>query len=228
MERLRVLIVGGFTTGVVIAGIGSRLAMLVLRLTSPENVVGVTSDDGFTIGRVTLAGTYNLLALGAAVGFLGAIAYRAVAPWLLGPSWFRRLTTAIGAGVVVGSMLIHADGVDFTMLKPTWLAVALFVAVPATFGAVIGSVVERVSAPRSWTRRGPWRWLMPVALVGCFPQTWPMLVIAVPLMLVWVTVRQSIAMHQVSTPAALAIRATWLAIAVLGLVALVQDIDSLV
>ncbi len=104
-ERLWVLIVAGIPTGVLVAGVGSRLAMLVLRLTSPNSVVGVTSDDGFEIGRFTLGGTYNLLMLGAVVGVIGAAAYRAARPWLLGPAWFRRLTVAAGSGAVVGSAL---------------------------------------------------------------------------------------------------------------------------
>ena len=144
-ERLWVLIVAGIPTGVLVAGVGSRLAMLVLRLTSPDEVVGVTSDDGFEIGRFTLGGTFNLLMLGATVGVIGAAAYRAVAPWLLGPTWFRRCTVAAGTGAVVGSMLIHAGGIDFRVLTPTWLAVGLFVALPALFGAVIGVVVDRVA-----------------------------------------------------------------------------------
>ena len=56
-EQLRVLIVGGIPYGVLVAGVGSRLAMLLLRLTSPDAVSGVTSgiesDDGFTIGQMT-------------------------------------------------------------------------------------------------------------------------------------------------------------------------------
>ena len=39
--------------------------MLVLRITSPDSVHGIESDDGFTIGQVTLGGTYNLMQLGA-------------------------------------------------------------------------------------------------------------------------------------------------------------------
>lgn len=35
-ERLRVLVVAGILVGVVVVGVGSRLAMLLLRLTSPE------------------------------------------------------------------------------------------------------------------------------------------------------------------------------------------------
>ena len=91
---------------------------------------GVKSDDGFVIGQVTLAGTYNLLLLGAIVGIIGAAAYLMVAPWLIGPNWFRRLTTGLAAAAVVGSMLVHADGIDFTVLKPTWLAIGVFVALP--------------------------------------------------------------------------------------------------
>ncbi len=83
-EGVRVLVIAGIPVGVVVAGIGSRLAMLMLRLTSPDAVRGIQSDDDFTIGRFTLAGTYNLLLLGAAIGIIGAAAYQWVRPWLLG------------------------------------------------------------------------------------------------------------------------------------------------
>ncbi len=85
VELLRVLVVTGLSVGILAIGLGSRLAMFLLRLTSPDSVVGVTSDDGFTIGQFTLSGTYNLVTIGAAVGFIGAVAYVAVAPWLIGP-----------------------------------------------------------------------------------------------------------------------------------------------
>ena len=144
----------GALTGALLIGVGSRVAMLLLRLTSPDHVRGVTSDDGFTIGEVTLGGTYNLLVLGAAFGIIGACAYRMVAPWLIGPLWFRRMTTGLASGAVVGSMLVHADGIDFTVLQPTWFAIGLFVALPAIFGVFIGVVVDAVGRPDSWTNRG--------------------------------------------------------------------------
>ena len=134
LATMRVIIVAGVAGGVVLVGLGSRLAMLLLRVTSPDHVRGIESDDGFTIGELTLAGTYNLLNLGAAVGILGAFVYRRVAPWLIGPRWFRRVTTGSAAGAVGGSMLIHADGIHFTLLGPLWLAIALFIALPAVFG----------------------------------------------------------------------------------------------
>ena len=128
------LALAGISTGVVVAGVGSRLAMLTLRLTSHPRVIGVQSDDDFTIGRFTFFGTYNLLVLGAAFGVIGAAVYQWVRPWLIGPQWFRYVTVGLACGAVVGSMLIHADGIDFRALTPTWLAIALFVALPFLFG----------------------------------------------------------------------------------------------
>ncbi len=225
-DRLWVLVVAGISTGAVVAGVGSRLAMLVLRLTSPDRVRGVTSDDGFEIGRFTFSGTYNLLVIGAAVGVIGAAAYRAVAPWLLGPVWFRRCTVAAASGAVVGSMLVHDDGVDFHVLKPQWLAVGLFVALPAVFGAAIAAVVDRLA---TLERPGGWRgWLLPVLLVVAFPVVIPIVVIAALGVVVWVPARRGVASSGGVPPiAGFAIRSAWAMVALLGLVALVRDVQAL-
>ncbi len=225
LEGMRVLVVGGISAGVVLIGIGSRLAMLLLRVTSPDRVRGVESDDGFIIGQVTLAGTYNLLLLGAAFGVIGAAAYLMVAPWLIGPSWFRRLTTGLAAAAVVGSMLVHADGIDFTVLKPTWLAIGVFVALPGLFGALVGVVVDAVRRPGSWTARGRRRWLLPLILVGCFPLTFVVILVAAAIFGSWVLVSDLAGIGRVrsSAPYALVVRAGWLVIAILGLVAIVND-----
>jgi hypothetical protein len=226
---MRVLIVGGIPVGVLVAGIGSRLAMLLLRVTSPDRVRGVISDDGFTIGQVTVAGTYNLLMLGATVGIIGAGAYRMVAPWLIGPTWFRRITTGLASAAVVGSMLVHADGIDFTLLKPTWLAIGLFVALPGLFGIFIGSAVDTVSKPDSWTAQGRRRWLLPVIAVGCFPLTAPFLFFAFLLLWIWAVADMAALTHDWRRIPwySVTVRSIWLFIAVAGLVALVKDIEAL-
>ena len=163
---LRVVVLVGVPVGVLAIGIGGRLAMLLLRLTSPPDVVGVTSDDGFEIGRVTLAGTYTLVNIGVAVGLLGALACLVVSPWLIGPTWFRATTVGVTAGALVGSMIFDADGVDFTRLHPLWLAVLLFLALPALVGALLLVLVDRrrlgpaAGRDRSWRLPSPWwSWL---------------------------------------------------------------------
>jgi hypothetical protein len=200
-----------------------------LRLTSPHAVRGVQSDDDFTIGKVTLSGTYNLLLLGAAVGIIGAAAYQWVRPWLLGPWWFRRSTTALGSGVVVGSMLLHSDGIDFHVLKPTWLAIGLFIAVPALFGLAIGPAVDRVGRQGSWTTRGRKRWVLPVALVVLFPPTLFVLVVSTVVLAVWLVYRTipPVEMLRASTVYGVVMRSIWLVIAMSGLVALVEDITAI-
>ena len=123
--------------------------MLLLRVTSGRSVHGVKSDDGFIIGRFTLAGTYNLLMIGAAVGLLGAGSYQWARPWRVGPTWLRSLTCAPRSAVVVGAMFVHADGIDFRALMPTALAVLLFVVLPVAFDLAVGRAVESVDRPIS-------------------------------------------------------------------------------
>ncbi len=229
VDTLRAIVVAGVATGLVVGGVGSRVFMLVLRLTSPDAVRGVESDDGFEIGRVTLGGSYNLLLLGAAFGVIGAAAYRAVAPWLIGPRWFRRFTTAAASGVVVGAMLLHSDGIDFTVLKPTWLAMGLFVLLPAWFGLAIAVVYDAVARPGSWTTGGRRRWLVPVLLVAPFPLALVPLIVIAPLVLVLAlfgSLDFVVRMRRTRTYG-LVVRGAWLTIAVIGLVALLDDIRAI-
>jgi hypothetical protein len=229
VEGMRVLIVGGISAGVLIVGVGSRVAMFVLRITSSDSVHGVKSDDGFIIGQVTLGGTYNLLQLGAAVGIIGAGVYMMVAPWLLGPTWFRRLTTGLAAAAVAGSALVHADGTDFTLLKPKWLAIGLFVALPGLFGALIGSFVDAVRRPGSWTSRGRRRWIVPLVCVACFPVTVLPLLFAAIVLILWAMASAAgvVRLLRKAPAYAIVVRSLWLFVAVAGLVALVNDIDAL-
>ena len=230
LDQVRVLVVAGISTGVVVVGIGSRLAMLLLRLTSSDNVRGLKSDDGFIIGRVTLGGTYNLLNIGAAVGLIGACTYRLVAPWLIGPSWFRRCTIAAAAAAVAGSMLVHARGVDFTALKPTWLAIGLFIALPALFAAAIGVSVDRMARPTAWSAQGRRRWIVPLVLVLLFPMSVVFGAVVAAVVAISVGARRLDQLQRVrtSTVYGLVVRGVWLSIAVLGLIAVVHDVTQIV
>jgi hypothetical protein len=224
------LVLAGIPTGAVVAGLGSRLAMLILRLTSHPRVDGLQSDDDFTIGRFTLGGTYNLMLIGAATGIIGAAAYQWVRPWLIGRRWFRYLTVGLASGAVVGSMLVHADGIDFRALTPTWLAIGLFVALPLLFAVSIAMVVDRLDRPDSFTRHGRRRWVAAIVCVALFPPTLILVVISAMVLMVWVPVREARGDRPTATDSkALAIvaRSAWLGIALLGLVALVNDIREI-
>jgi hypothetical protein len=229
VDKIRVLIVAGIAAGVVMIGLGSRAAMLILRLTSPARVHGVESDDGFTIGEVTLGGTYNLMMLGAAIGIIGAGTYLMVCRWLIGPLWFRRATTGLAAAVVGGSMLVHSDGIDFNVLEPKWLAISLFVLLPGVFGTFIGSFVDAVNRSESWTRVGTRRWVLPLICIACFPLSIVTLMLSIIVLLACVVVDISGGARLLrKIPAyGVIVRAAWMTIAAVGLVALIGDIVSL-
>ena len=232
IERLRIVALAGVVYGVLMIGVGSRLAMFALRLSSSRGVRGLQSDDDFEIGRFTFGGSYNLAHLGAAVGMIGVAVYPLVASWLIGPAWFRRLTLALGSGAVVGSMLVHADGVDFTLLGPTWFAVGLFVALPAVFAAFLGDAIAYAERRQAWwnrPERGARRFIVPVLCVALFPgSAFALAIIALASIMSavlfgsreWAELRGRLLFG-------LVVRACWLGVALLGLQALVSDVQAL-
>jgi hypothetical protein len=167
--------------------------------------------------------------LGASVGIIGAAAYQCVAPRLIGPAWFRRATVALAAGAVVGSMLIHSDGVDFRVLKPTWLAIGMFIALPALFGAAIAVAVDRISAAHSRGVEAPLRRVLPVVLVVMFPITVILLGFAAVVYAGWQQLRDQPAIRSLGSVRSVGylVQACWLVVAVVGLFALIGDIRSL-
>jgi hypothetical protein len=227
-ELVRVLLVAGIGVGAIVGGLGSRVAMLVLRLTSPDSVRGIESDHGFTIGQVTLGGTYNLVLIGSVVGVIGAVAYVAVRPFLIGARWLRRTAVGATAAVVVGSMLVTPEGVDFTLLEPLWLAVSLFLGLAAAVAVALAVAVDRISSPQSRTARGRARWALPVAFA--VPVAPALVVIAPVLLLVAVALPGARALRAPLHRSALGrgvVRAGFAAVPVVGLLALGQDLAAL-
>jgi hypothetical protein len=152
----------GAIAGFVVGGVGGRLAMLLLRLTSPDFVVGMISDDGFEIGVFT-ARTLQLALGMAMLGSINGVLYAALRGAI--PRRLRLPAWTLFAAALGGATVVHEDGVDFTLLEPAALAVALFVALPALAAAVVVVLVER------WSRRVPWAdrrlaTLLAVAAVG--------------------------------------------------------------
>jgi len=140
LRPLRAAIVGGFLAGVLVGGVGGRIAMLILRLTSTPAVRGLQSDDGFTIGQISAATVFLLIVTGA-LGAAGGLAYLAVRRWI--PPRWRTAVAAVVAGSIGGALVVDPVGLDFTVLGPLPLAVAMFVALPATYGALMSVWVER-------------------------------------------------------------------------------------
>jgi hypothetical protein len=162
LEAARFLSVGvgaGFLVGLLIGGVGGRLAMLVLRLTSDPALHGLQTDDGFTVGIIS-AQTIFLLGTTAFAGALGGVFYVAVRGWIPKPA--RPWASAVFYGALGAAFAIRPDGVDFTLLSPIPLAIVMFIVLPAAYGVALSWAVERSLASSSAPNRG-------VVLAGLVP-----------------------------------------------------------
>jgi hypothetical protein len=158
--------------------------MLLLRLTSPDSVIGLISDDGFEIGKVTtrtLELVQGMTALGAVNGVLYGVLRTAIPVRLRLPLW-AGLWALVG-----GASFVHKDGIDFNLLEPAILAVALFVALPGLAAAAVVLLVERWAAPPQWANRRLTALLVVASLASTFA-----LVVAVVVMALAFALRRSL------------------------------------
>jgi hypothetical protein len=142
LRRIGIGVLMGAVSGFVVGGLGGRLFMFVLAQLNPD-ATGIQTDDGFEMGRFTASGTINLLLVTTIIGVVGGLVFLALRGLRFGPAWFRVLSMPVGATIVIGSMLVHSDGVDFTLLKPVWIAVAMTLAVPFLYTLLLAWLVDR-------------------------------------------------------------------------------------
>ena len=131
---------GGLLSGFVIGGLGGRLAMFVLRLTSDPSLHGMETDDEFIIGRFS-PDTFFLVIFTAVLGLLGGIFYMVVRGWF--PERARPVAMGIIGAAVGGALVVNPGGIDFTLLEPLPLAIAMFVVIPAGYGVATSLLTER-------------------------------------------------------------------------------------
>ena len=171
-RRVSVAVCAGAVSGGLVGGLGGRIAMLILRLTSSAELHGVKTDDGFTIGRIS-GDTFFLVGLTMLAGVVTGIIYLLIRSWL--PAARRPLYNAGLWALVGGSAVIRPhDGIDFVKLDPLVLACVLFIVLPALHGALVSSLTERWLPAAERPGRSWLSWVLlllgalPLALFGPF------------------------------------------------------------
>jgi hypothetical protein len=155
--------IGGALGGLVVGGLLGRLAMRLLAATSPAQAQGGITDDQAVVGAISAAGTVALAAFavqGGAIGGLVLLLARRVLP---ASRRGRTAWSGLLAGALGGAAFVHGHGsFDFTDLRPVWLAVALFVALPLLYGLAVPGVVDALNG---WAHRGPVWLVVPLGVV---------------------------------------------------------------
>jgi len=165
-RTLAVGMLAGLVAGFVVGGLGSRLAMRIMALTS-GNARGFETDFGATIGEVTVGGTVFLLIAGSVLGMAGGIAYVAIRRLLPGAVWVKGLAFGALLLALTGRLLVAPDNLDFVILSPAALAVGMFAALPVLYGLLLVPLAQRLEPAIRGVRR-PALIIVPV-LVGLVP-----------------------------------------------------------
>ena len=129
----------GAIVGVIVGGVGGRLAMFVLRLTSDATVLGLTTATLF------------LLTVTAGLGGATGAVYFVVRGVL--PQRGRSLLWATVVGLYVGADLLKPRSLDFTLLEPKSFAVASFILLPGVAALLIALTLERLLTLEPWSSR---------------------------------------------------------------------------
>lgn len=169
LRRMGAAATAGLLVGALVGGVGGRLAMMLLARMNPD-VTGRISDDGFIMGRFDLGATLGLVALTAGLGAVASLVWLAIGPLRFGPRWFQLATLTVGPAIVIGAGLVHQDGIDFHVLEPVGLAIALFVLLPGLCGLALTLVADRWTADDSWFLTGSrWKLVTLLPLVAVVP-----------------------------------------------------------
>lgn len=150
--------------GLVVGGLGARLAMRLSAIAADDSRIGMITENGNVVGVITTEGTFALLLFVGLVAGLstGLILFvlRTVLPARLLPLWVSLTLLAVASPVV-----IDPANTDFTVVGNRVLNVAMFAMLFPAFGFGSVWIAERFDR---WLRQWPLVRLAPLTIAGTF------------------------------------------------------------
>lgn len=157
--RLASSCVAALIVGLLVGGLGARVAMRASAIVADDSRVGLLTENGNLVGAITTEGTLALLVfVGLAAGLSAGLllfVLRTVLPGRFLPLWVSIVLLAVASPVV-----IDPGNTDFTIMGNRVLNVAMFTLLFPAFG--FGSV---------WVAERFDRWLLQWPLVRLAPLT---------------------------------------------------------
>jgi len=156
LRSLAGCVAAGVVVGLVVAGLGSRVVMRVLAL-ADSDARGTVTEAGNRVGEITAGGTLALiLFVGIPAGVAAGLIVFLVRRWLPSRLVWRGLALSLVLLALLGGTVIDADNIDFRLLEPSGLAVALFGVLFFLAGYALAMLADRWApgTPPVFYRRG--------------------------------------------------------------------------
>jgi hypothetical protein len=146
VRSVATVLAAGLVAGVLVVGLGGRLVMRILGATSGDRAQGRRTEADEVVGEITFGGSLGfVLFVGLLVPAGASLLYLAFRRFLPGPAWI--------GGSIFGLLLLatfgvndplSSDNVDFKILAPLPLAVALVMATALLFGVTFAALAARL------------------------------------------------------------------------------------
>jgi hypothetical protein len=141
------LFFGTLAAGVVagaVAGLGARIAMLVIALMNHSHDGEVTHAN-FAVGRITAEGTVNVIVTGALLfGLPGAVLYLVVRPWLPERTVARAGAFSLLLIAIASTAFLQDNGYEYVRYVSPAVSVPMFLALFPLYGMVVTALGERL------------------------------------------------------------------------------------
>jgi hypothetical protein len=147
MRRVGLLGAASVLAGVVVGGGGGRVVMRLSAIAAGPEAAGLVTENGNTVGEITVGGTAMLVVFGGGFGgLLASVVVVGAAPWL---RWMGVLR-GVGFGLAVLAAYFSFDTLDFALIDPPALNMAMFAGLFVVFGfavSVIYWLLDRALPP---------------------------------------------------------------------------------
>jgi hypothetical protein len=137
MRRVALLGTASVLAGVVVGGVGGRVVMRLSAIAAGSDTAGLVTENGNTVGEITVGGTVALVVFGGGLGgLLASVVVVGAEPWL---QWMGMLR-GLGFGLAVLAAYFSFDTLDFELIDPPALNVAMFTGLFIAFGFAISGI----------------------------------------------------------------------------------------
>jgi hypothetical protein len=136
------LVLAGIGVGVVVFGLGSRVAMRAVGLAASPAHLGEPTEFGI-VGRVTVGGVLTLVIIGAIGGLLAGLLYLAVRSWLPGGWVARGVVFCLLLLSPIGALIVATSRSDFDLVSQALIFV-LFAGMILIEGLATAWAIERL------------------------------------------------------------------------------------